>query len=595
MNRGHGRGPLRKGPKLEKGATKYVLKYIWKYIKKYPVHLVIVTIAIILGSAFSLSLPILVQVFIDNHVDAEVIDMTGLLLIVGGIIAGTILVSITTYFQSYLMAVAASRATKEIRHDAFNKLTDLPIKYYDTNLHGDIMSKLTNDVDAISQAISQVIPQLITTIITFVGAIVLMFVTSWQLALVAVIAIPLAIITTGIILKKGNKYYSVQQQAVGEMNGLVEENINGLKVVKLYNQEAAMNDRFAVMNEKIRKASYSGQIYTGMMMPVIRLIDNIIYGLLVGVGAILNINYGLSVGKIASMTQFARMSTRPINNLAQVFGALQIAIAGGYRVFKLMDEQDEYVGTSNELIKDTKGHIEFENVRFSYEENEEVLKGISFEANSGETIAIVGPTGSGKTTIINLLTRFYDPNSGRILLDGVDINEYAKRSLRTQVGIVLQSTYLFKGTVLDNIRYGRPTATEAEVVDAAKLAQVHDIIERLPNKYHTRVREGGLNFSHGERQLISIARTILFNPSILILDEATSSVDTRTESRIQKSMEMVTEGRTSFIIAHRLQTIRNADKVLVIKNGEIIEQGNHDELIKKNGLYAEMHRAQFDI
>lgn len=329
-------------------------------------------------------------------------------------------------------------------------------------------------------------------------------------------------------------------------------------------------------------------------MPLIRLIDNILYALLVAVGAILNIRFNaISVGQIQSMINYTRMSTRPINNIAQVYNTLQIAVAGGERVFRLMDQQDEYVLNVETKANIIGGDVVFEHVNFAYTPEKMVLTDINFEAEAGQTIAIVGPTGGGKTTIINLLMRFYDPTNGRIWIDGQDITQVSKDDLRSQIGIVLQTTYLFRGTVLENIRYAKPDATKEEVIEAAKQAHVHEIIDRLPRKYDTRVKEGGSNFSHGERQLLSIARTILANPKILILDEATSSVDTRTESNIQKSIQSLVKNRTSFIIAHRLQTIRNAHKIIVIRGGQIYEMGSHEELIEKKGFYYEMYRSQF--
>jgi ATP-binding cassette subfamily B protein len=331
-----------------------------------------------------------------------------------------------------------------------------------------------------------------------------------------------------------------------------------------------------------------------MMMPIIRLLDNILYSLIITVGGVLHIVYGvITVGTIQAITNFSRMLIRPISNVAQIYNLLQAAIAGGYRVFKLIDEESEYVDDSDIELEKVSGDVEFRNVNFGYEPGQKVLKDINFKVASGNTIAIVGPTGSGKTTIINLLARYYDVNEGDILIDGESIYNYSKRSLRSKVGIVLQTTYLFRGTVLDNIKYGRPDASFEEVVAAAKLAQVHEIIERLPHKYNTRVKEGGINFSHGERQLISIARTILSDPAILVLDEATSSVDTRTEAKIQKSIGLLVKSRTSFIIAHRLKTIKNADIILVILDGRIVESGNHQELMARDGIYAEMYNLQF--
>lgn len=570
-----------------------VIKKIWRYLKRHPVSLLIVGLAIILQIGFNLSLPYLIQIAIDDYMNIDEVNLYAVSVIVASLIFVTVFVAIGSFFQRLLMAKVAAKTTEAIRRDAFIQLQKLPIKYYDKNPHGVIMSVLTNDIETIYNALSQVVPQLITSIITIIGAITLMFFTSWQLTIVTISLFPIMLLTIGLITTRAFKHFRSMQSIIGELNGIVEEDIKGLKAIKLYNQEAKMIAAFNSTNESLRKASYKANIFSGMMMPIIRLLDNILYGVVITVGAIIKIRYGIiSIGKIQSMTNYSKMFVRPVSNLAQVYNLLQAAIAGGYRVFTLIEEADEYVGETKVPLEDVRGEVEFQNVYFAYDK-EDVLKNISFKVPAGKTIAIVGPTGSGKTTIINLLTRYYDIERGKILIDGKDIRNYSKSSVRSQVGIVLQNTLLFKGTVLENIKYGKMDATFEEVVEAAKLAQVHEIIERLPRKYHTKIKEGGINFSHGERQLISIARTILANKTILVLDEATSSVDTRTESKIQKSIGLLVKNRTSFIIAHRLQTIQKADIILVIKDGEIIEQGSHLELLEKKGLYYEMHNLQF--
>ncbi|MFA7367289.1 MAG: ABC transporter ATP-binding protein [Bacilli bacterium] len=572
-----------------------VIKRIWKYLKKHPFNLLFILFASILLVSFNLSIPFILRFVIDDYIKAESIDITVIALIVFGIIIGSIIVSITNYIEQVIITKLASKVALEIRRDAFNNLLNLPIKYFDQNPHGVIMSNLTNDVDTISTALTQFVPQFLIASITIIGAIVLMFFTSWQLALVAISIIPIMVVSTIFVSKMAAKQFQTQQDKIGTINGLVKEGISGLKVVKLYNQEEEMKKTFSKANEELRVASFKGQIYSGMMMPIIRLVDNILYGVIVSVGAIFFINFGIgSVGRIQAITNYAKMATRPINSMAQVYNLLQIAIAGGDRVFNLIDETDEYLNNLQHEI-DLVGNVKFKNVNFSYLDNQPVLKNINFEAKAGQTIAIVGPTGGGKTTIINLLMRFYDPIQGEIIIDDKNILALSKKNLRKQIGIVLQTTYLFKGSIMDNIKYGKKNANDEEVIEAAKKAQVYDIIERLPKKYRSRVKEGGINFSHGERQLISIARTILANPAILILDEATSSVDTRTEIKIQKSINMLLKQRTSFVIAHRLQTIKNADNILVIKDGMIIENGTHDELLKQKGFYYDMYTTQFAI
>lgn len=594
MNRRHGRGRFVdvKLPK-EKHLQRKVIKRIWSYLRKYPLQLVVVMISILLQSGINLALPVAIKIAIDDYINIDVVNIQAILLIFASVVIATIVMAISAYANRVIMGLVASRVTKDIRKDAYNKLQELPIKYYDQNPHGDIMSVLTNDIETINQAFYQVIPQIISSLVMFLGAIILMFFTQVYLTLVALSILPVAFFIIIFITKRAFTHFRVTQKSLGELNGILEEDISGLKAVKLYNQEVEMISKFEKTNQELTKATYKANVYSGLMMPIIRLLDNLLYGIIVTVGAIFKINgLAITVGEIQSMTNFSRMIIRPISNIAQVFNLLQAAIAGGYRVFKLMDSQDEYSSDSQIDAINIKGKVEFKNVSFAYDK-EEVLKDINFTVEPGKTVAIVGPTGSGKTTIINLLTRFYDIEKGNILIDDEDVKEYSKKSIRRQVGIVLQKTFLFDGTILENIKYGKQDASFEEVVEAAKLAQVHDIIDRLPKKYETVIKEGGLNFSHGERQLISIARTILADKKILVLDEATSSVDTRTESNIQKSIEALIKNKTSFIIAHRLQTIRKADIILVLKAGRIIEAGSHDELMQVNGLYAQMHNLQF--
>lgn len=580
---------------IEKGTTKRVLKRLWGYLKKHPWYMVFIGLSSTLLIIFNLAVPTILRYAIDNYIDISEIDIKAISIITLAIIIASVLVSISNYFEQYIVTKLATKVATELRRDAFKNLLQLPIRYFDQNAHGVIMSNLTNDVEAVSNALSQVVPQLLIAGLTIIGSVTLMFITSWQLALVVLAVIPLMIFSTIYITKKSAKHYQAQQEKIGVINGIVKEDINGLKVVKLYNQEEKFKEKFAKANEELRKSSFTGQIYSGMLMPIIRLVDNIIYGLVVTVGAILFIDFGsVSVGKIQAIINYARMATRPINSIAQVYNILQIAIVGADRVFRLIDQDSEFSSSNGVSVTKLDGQIKFDNVNFGYNENL-VLKNINFDVKPGETIAIVGPTGGGKTTIINLLMRYYDVTGGNIYIDGINITDLPKPFLRKQIGIVLQTTYLFKGTVLENIRYGKTDATIEEVIEACKRAQVHDIIERLPKKYNTKVKEGGINFSHGERQLMSIARAILADPSILILDEATSSVDTRTEINIQKGIQEILKNRTSFVIAHRLQTIKNADKILVIKNGQIIEQGNHEELLNRKGFYYEMYSTQFAI
>ncbi|MGD9886427.1 MAG: ABC transporter ATP-binding protein [Bacilli bacterium] len=578
----------------DKHLQRKTIKRIWQYVKQYPWTLVIVGFVILFQAAFNLVLPYIVQIAIDDYINIATVDFMAVVFIFASVAVLTAFTAFGAWVQRILIASAAGKITKKIRIDAFGKLQKLSIEYYDKNAHGDIMSVITNDVETIFIAFSQVVPQLINAVIMIIGSITIMFFTSWHLTLIVISLFPFMLLLVAFITTRAFKHFKMQHAKLGEVNGIVKEDIDGLKVVKLYNQEQTMIDKFSASNDQLQVASFKAQIYSGMMMPIIRLLDNILYGLVVAVGAVLNIKLGvISVGKIQSMTNYSKMFVRPISNIAQTYNMLQSAVAGGYRVFRLIDEPDEYVNDATTSLPQDCFNVRFENVNFGYDPNQKVLNDINFEIASGKTIAIVGPTGGGKTTIINLLSRFYDPDSGNIYIGGNNVKDFSKPSVRSQMGVVLQTTYLFKGTILDNIKYGNKDATFEEVEEAARTAQVHDIIERLPRKYQTKVKEGGRNFSHGERQLIAIARAILGNPSIIVLDEATSSVDTRTESKIQKSIGFLVKKRTSFIIAHRLQTIKNADLILVVQEGKITEQGSHKELIEKQGLYYEMYSLQF--
>lgn len=578
---------------------KKVLKRVWNYMaQNNKLGLLIIALSVIVYSVVNIVNPLIIYHAIGDYInDVEVINLEAIFLIFLSLVALAVVGAIMNFLHQRLMAIVANKTTEKMRSDAFKKLQLLPIRYYDKNPHGVIMSTLTNDIEVVMMALLQSVPQFIISIVTVIGSGILMFLVSWRLSLIPIAILPLMVFATVFIAKKSYRLFLSQQEKIADLNGVTEETITGLKVVKLYNQEQNVIDKFKVKNNELKKVGFKAQVLSGFAWPITNFINNLSYALIVGIGAYLNISFGsavASVQQIQGITTYSRQFIRPINNLAQLFNIISSAIAGADRVFELIDQESEYLNESKNELTDVSGKVEFKNVTFGYNEGQAVLKNISFKAEAGQMIAIVGPTGSGKTTIINLLTRYYDHTSGDILIDNQSIFDYSKKSLRKNVGVVLQHTYLFSGTILENIKYGKPDATLEEVIEAAKLAQVHEIIERLPKGYYSRVKEGGSNFSHGERQLISIARTILSNPTILVLDEATSSVDTRTEINIQKSMEYLMKGRTSFVIAHRLKTIVNADIILVIKDGEIIERGSHQELMNKpEGLYRELYTMQF--
>ncbi len=588
--RGPGRGMYLGGKPKNASAT--VLR-VWKYLGKYKVGIVIVVVAVFSTSLLATFIPWLFAYAIDEYILAY--DYSGAITIGLYIVGIAFITSAVRFISRYTMVIISQKTVKKIRKDAFDKLQNLPVNYFDTNQPGDIVSRITNDVDLISNSLASVTLELLSSLITLTASLIFMFIVNWALALVVILFVPLMAFFTMKVAKTTKKGFVAQQKHLGAINGIVEESISGLKVVKLYSQEEEIIAEFSNKNTQLKKAGFKAQVYAGVIMPVINFLNNFIYLVIVAIGGILYITkiVAISIGDISAITAYARQFIRPIANLAQLFNSLQQGIAGAERVFNLIDIEDEYINDGTDEIEHFEGYVKFDDVTFSYVKDVEVLRNISFEAEVGKTVAIVGPTGSGKTTIINLLNRFYDIDSGTIEIDHKNIREYKKDDLRKKIGVVLQDTHLFSGTVYENVVYGDLNATKEEVIEAAKMANAHDFIMKLPKGYEAEVYEGGQNFSQGERQLISIARTILSNPDILILDEATSNVDTRTEFKIQESMRLLMKGRTSFVIAHRLQTIRNAHKIIVIHDGELIESGTHSELLDLKGFYYDLYTTQF--
>lgn len=573
--------------------TKGTALRIWNYLGKYKFGLIIVILGVFATSVLGSLIPWLFAIALDDYI--WVADYEGAAYIAMILIFIALFTSIVRWVARYTMAIISQRTVKKIRKDAFDKLQNLSVNYYDTNQSGDIVSRITNDVDLISNSLSTFVIEMLGSIVTLIVSLIMMFVVNWALAIVVVLFVPLMIFFTMRVAKVTRKGFVAQQKHLGALNGIVEESISGLKVIKLYNQEKDIVEEFGRKNVELRKSGFKAQVWAGIIMPVITFMNNLIYLLIVAIGGLLAISakVAISVGDIAAITTYARQFIQPIANLAQLFNSLQQGLAGAERVFALIDETDEYYGDGEIEVEKFNGCVQFSDVTFGYVENKIVLKNITFEAPAGETVAIVGPTGSGKTTIINLLNRFYDINSGSIEIDNVNIKDYKKDDLRKKIGVVLQDTSLFSGTVYENIVYGDLTASKEEVMEAAKMANAYDFVMKLPHGFDSEVYEGGQNFSQGERQLVSIARTILSNPDILILDEATSNVDTRTEFKIQESMRTLMKGRTSFVIAHRLQTIRNAHKIIVINEGELIESGTHKELLEHKGFYYDLYTTQF--
>ncbi len=502
--------------------------------------------------------------------------------------------AVINFLQGWLMAGVSQRIVLNIRGTLFAKLQKLPIAFFDQRTHGDLMSRLSNDIDNISSTISQSTTQLMSSAFNILGSLVMMLVLSPLLTLASLITVPLVFLLTRTIVGRTRILFKEQQAALGKLNGQIEEAISGIQVVKAFNHETEVIADFDAINTELCGVGIKAQTWSGYVMPLMNVINNIGFAAVAGVGGVLAVRDLITVGIIASFLSYSRQFSRPLNDIANIFNTLQTAMAGAERVFEIMDEAEEPDDRSDALgLTQPRGQVVFEDVSFGYRPDRLILSDVSFTAEAGSSTALVGPTGAGKTTIVNLLARFYDVTSGRILIDGRDIREYTRDSLRRCFGIVLQDTYLFAGSIMDNIKYGRLDASDAEARQAARMANADDFIRRLPLGYDTPLTESGRNLSQGQRQLLAIARAILADPAILILDEATSNVDTRTELRIQEAMLKLMSGRTSFIIAHRLSTIRDANTIMVIDGGRIVEKGSHEELLKQQGVYYGIYYSQF--
>jgi ATP-binding cassette subfamily B protein len=529
-----------------------------------------------------------IDVFIAQN---DLPGLRGLVLAMVAVYLGT---SGITYAQMYLMAAVAQRAVRDIRTDLFERLQALPLRYFDQHPHGELMSRLANDVENISIVLNESVTQLVSSGVGILGVATVMFLINVRLAIVSLVTLPLMVVISQWVAKRTRRGFRQQQEQLGALNGMIEETITGQRVVKAYGQERAVIDQFDEHNARLRRASTRAQIFAGLLGPMTNFVNNVGFAIVAGAGGWMAVRGLASVGTIAAFISYARQFTMPLNQIANLYNTIQSALAGAERVFEVIDETSEFEDIPDVIpLEPVKGKVVFDSVCFGYEKDVPVLKKVSMHAKRGDTIALVGPTGAGKTTIVNLLTRFYDVDSGMVSIDGKDIRQMRKDELRRALGIVLQDTFLFADTVMESIRYGRLHASDDEVIAAAKLANADQFIHRLPQGYHTMLSERGSNLSQGQRQLLAIARAILANPSILILDEATSSVDTRTEKNIQEAMLRLMEGRTSFVIAHRLSTIRDADAILVINQGEIIERGTHEFLLEQKGFYHHLYMSQF--
>ncbi|MFN2269839.1 MAG: ABC transporter ATP-binding protein [Anaerolineae bacterium] len=565
---------------------------IWGYLKHQRWALVWTILLVVMSSGLDLMIPYLMGRAIDAYILKN--DLPGLartaLLMAGVAVA----LSLTNWLQVYVITGVSQRAVRDIRNDLFASLQTLSLRFFDQHTHGELMSRLTNDVENVSNVLAESITQLISTVLSVVGVATMMFVINARLALVSLVTIPLMMFLSRWIAKHTRRGFRQQQASLGELNGIIEETITGQRVVKAYVREQATIEQFDDANQRLRRAAIYAQTFAGVMGPINNFVNNVGFAIVAGAGGWMAVQGLATVGTIASFVNYARQFSRPLNQLSNLYNAIQSAIAGAERVFEVIDQVPEIQDVQDaQPLTQVRGDVVFKDVCFGYEEGVPVLKHVSLHAQPGRTIALVGPTGAGKTTIVNLLTRFYDIDSGAVHIDGVDIRQIRMDDLRRTLGIVLQDTFLFSDTVMENIRYGRLGATDEEVVAAAKLANADQFIHRLPEGYHTELSERGSNISQGQRQLLAIARAILADPGILILDEATSSVDTRTEKHIQEAMLRLMEGRTSFVIAHRLSTIREADEILVINEGEIIERGTHEALLGQRGFYNNLYMSQF--
>ena len=502
---------------------------------------------------------------------------------------------LANYLQQRIMIGVSQRALIRIRKDLFDHLQDMPVRYFDTNATGDIMSRFTNDIDMIGELLNNTVIQLISGAISIIGTTIIMICLNVWLALLTIVMVPVMVKAGGSIAKRSSRYYREQQSALGDLNGYIEETVTGQKVVKVFCHEDKAVEEFVDLNNDLREKQIKAQFFGGIMGPVMGNIGQVCYGLTAAIGGLLCYFGRLSIGGLTVFVNYSRQFSRPINEISMQVNTIFSALAGAERVFTVMDADVEEADADDAVeMKDVKGEVIMEHVNFGYDENKVILKDINLYAHAGQKVAFVGSTGAGKTTITNLLNRFYDIQEGTITIDGIDVKKYKRRSLRENIAMVLQDTHLFSGTVRENIRYGRPDATDEEVIAAAKAARAHHFIKTLPGGYQMELNEDASNVSQGQKQLLTIARAILADNKILILDEATSSVDTRTEVAIQKAMDHLMKGRTSFVIAHRLSTIRDADMILVMKDGDIVEQGNHEELLEKNGFYANLYNSQFE-
>ena len=596
---GRGKNSLEKAKDF-KGTTK---KLINEYLSKYKIALIIVFIFAIGSTIFTIVGPKILgnattEIF--NGIVGKIsggsgIDFGKIGQILLTLIGLYVISALFSFIQGFTMTGIAQKITYKLREDISKKINRLPMKYFDKKTYGEVLSVITNDVDTLSANLNQSITQIITSICTLIGILIMMFSISWQMTLISLIILPVSALLVKNIVGKSQKYFKAQQDYLGHVNGQVEEVYGGLNIVKVFNAEGKVTNEFQKANDNLYHSAWKSQFLSGLMFPVMNFIGNVGYVAVAVAGGYLAIQGTITVGNIQSFIQYNKQFTQPINQIAQISSMLQAMVAAAERVFEFLEE-DEEKDTAKPGIntENLQGNVKFDHVKFGYDQGTTIINDFNCDVKDGQKIAIVGPTGAGKTTMVKLLMRFYDVTDGAILVDGINIKDFERGDLRKMFGMVLQDTWLFGGTVKENIKYGREDATDDEVIQAAKAAHVHHFIKTLPNGYNSVLNEESSNVSAGQKQLLTIARVILTNPKVLILDEATSSIDTRTEIQIQKAMDNLMKGRTSFIIAHRLSTIKNADLILVMNHGDIVEQGTHEELLAKGGFYSDLYNSQFE-
>lgn len=599
---GHGpHGPMGAGEKAKD--FKGTMKKLMEYLGTFRIGIVIVMLFAAGGTVFTIVGPKILgnattEIF--NGLVSKVsggtgIDFDKIAKILFTVLALYGVSALFSYVQGFIMTGVSQKLTYRMRKEISEKINRMPVNYFDTMTHGEVLSRVTNDVDTLSQSLNQSATQLITSFTTIIGVLIMMLSISPLMTLIALLILPVSMALISVIVKHSQKHFRSQQEYLGHVNGQVEEVYGGQNIVKVFNKEEDVIREFDRTNEVLYQSAWKSQFFSGMMMPIMQFVGNLGYVAVAILGGYFVIQNRIEVGDIQSFIQYVRNFTQPITQAAQVANMLQSTAAAAERVFEFLDEEEEEQTVADPVsVNGLKGNVEFKNVHFGYNKDRIIINDFSAKVRDGQKIAIVGPTGAGKTTMIKLLMRFYDVDSGEILVDGHNVKDFNRSELRMMFGMVLQDTWLFHGSIKDNIRYGRLDATDEEVVEAAKAAYVHRFVQTLPDGYNMELNEEASNVSQGQKQLLTIARAILAAPPILILDEATSSVDTRTEERIQKAMDNLMKGRTSFVIAHRLSTIRDADLILVMKDGDIVEQGNHEELLAADGFYAELYNSQFE-